>query len=66
MKFSFQKVTQFSQGNKVLDLSASNTGGLLSRDTCVSSTLLNRPIWNKVSLSPPLETLDTGGFPFKN
>jgi hypothetical protein len=47
------KLTQFSQGNKVLDAPVSITDGLLSKDTCVSSTLLNRPIWNKVSLSPP-------------
>jgi hypothetical protein len=29
---------------------ASNTDGFLSRDTCVSSTQLNMPILNKMSL----------------
>jgi hypothetical protein len=50
---SFQKLTHFLQGNNVLDAAASNTDGILWRDTCVSSTLLNGTIWNKVSLSPP-------------
>jgi hypothetical protein len=31
----------------VLDAAASNIDGFLSRDTCVSSTLLNRCIWYK-------------------
>jgi hypothetical protein len=34
----FQNLSQFSQGNKVLDAPASNTEGFPSRDTCVSST----------------------------
>jgi hypothetical protein len=46
---SFQKLTQFSQRINVQDAPASNTGGFLSRDTCVSSIQVNRPIWNKVS-----------------
>jgi hypothetical protein len=37
----------------VLDVPASNIGGFLSRDTFVSSTQMNRPIWNKESLSSP-------------
>jgi hypothetical protein len=37
----------------VLDAATSNIDGFLWRDTCVSSTQLNRPIWNKVSLSTP-------------
>jgi hypothetical protein len=49
-KYSCQKLSQFSQGNNVLDASASNLDGFPWRDTCVSSTLLNRPIWNKFSL----------------
>jgi hypothetical protein len=53
MKCSFEKLTQFSQGNNVLDAPASYTNVSLSRDTGVSSTQLNRPIWNNVSLSPP-------------
>jgi hypothetical protein len=32
-KYSYQKLTQFSQGNHVLDAHASNTDGFLSRDT---------------------------------
>jgi hypothetical protein len=43
-KYSFQKLTQLSQGNNVLDVPASNTDGFLLKDTCVSSTQLNRPI----------------------
>jgi hypothetical protein len=38
-KYSCQKLTQFSQGNNVLDVPASNADGFLSRGTCVSSTL---------------------------
>jgi hypothetical protein len=30
----------------------SNIDGFLSRDTCVSSSQVNRPIWNKMSISP--------------
>jgi hypothetical protein len=37
-KYFFQKLTQFSQRNKVLLASASNTDGFPLRDTCVSST----------------------------
>jgi hypothetical protein len=48
-----QKLTQFSQGNNVLGITASNTHGFVSRGTCVPSTQLNRPIFNKESLSPP-------------
>jgi hypothetical protein len=36
----------------VLDGPVSNIDGFLWRDTCVSSTQLNRPIWKKESLSP--------------
>jgi hypothetical protein len=50
---SFQKQIKFSQENNVLDDPASNTVGFLSRDTCVSSAQLKKPIWNKQSLSPP-------------
>jgi hypothetical protein len=52
-KYSFQKQTQFLHGNNVLDAAACNIDGFLWRDTFVSSTQLNRPIWNKMSLSPP-------------
>jgi hypothetical protein len=52
MKNSFQKQYQFSLGNNVLEVPASNTSGFISRETYVSSTQLNRPIGNKQSLSP--------------
>jgi hypothetical protein len=51
-KNSFQKPTQFSQGNNEIDAPASNKDGFLSKDKCVSATQLNRCIWNKMSLSP--------------
>jgi hypothetical protein len=47
------KITQFSQGNNVLAAPPSNTDGCFSRDTCGSSRYLNRPIWKKMSLSSP-------------
>jgi hypothetical protein len=49
-KYSFEKLTQFSQGKNVPDVPASNTYGFLLRDTCVSSTPLNRHVWKKMSL----------------
>jgi hypothetical protein len=64
-KFSFQKQTQFSQGNNVLDVAASNTDGFPLRDSCVSSTQLNRPICRKQSLSPPWNTQVAGSIPLK-
>jgi hypothetical protein len=45
-QYSFQKLIQFSQVNRVLDASASKTDGFLSRDKSVSSNQLNPPIWN--------------------
>jgi hypothetical protein len=51
----FQKLTKFSQGNNVLYGAASNRDGFLWRDTCVSSTQLNRPIRIKRPY-PDLET----------
>jgi hypothetical protein len=47
-----QKLTQFSQGNNVLEDAASNIDGFLWRDTSFSSTQLNSPFCNKGSLSP--------------
>jgi hypothetical protein len=44
-KYSFQKVTQFSLGNNLVDAPVSNIDGFLSRDTCISSTQVTRPIW---------------------
>jgi hypothetical protein len=42
------KLTLFSQGNNVVDSSPSNIDGIISRDKYVSSTQLNKPIWNKM------------------
>jgi hypothetical protein len=50
-KYFFKKLTQFSLGNNVLDANSSNTDGCLWTDTCVSLAQLNRPIWDKLSLS---------------
>jgi hypothetical protein len=36
-KYSFQKLTQFSQANNVVDVVASHMDDFLSRDTYVSS-----------------------------
>jgi hypothetical protein len=57
MKTDFQegflsKLNELSLGNNALDSAACNTDGILSTDTCVSSTHLNRPIWNKMNISP--------------
>jgi hypothetical protein len=65
-KYSFQKVNEFSLGNNVLDAPVSNTDGFLSRDTCISSTYLNKPIWNKMSLSPPGKVSFADSILFKN
>jgi hypothetical protein len=51
-KYSFQKLIPILKGTTVVDAPASNTDSFPSRDTCVSTTLLNRPIWSKQSLSP--------------
>jgi hypothetical protein len=64
-KYFFQNLTIFTKVNNMVDASASNSNGILSRDTCVSSTELNRPICNKVSLSPPHRTKVAGSIPFK-
>jgi hypothetical protein len=60
-----EKLTQFSQGNNVLDGHASNTDGNLWRGTCASSTQLNSHIWNEESPSAPSETNDARSIPFK-
>jgi hypothetical protein len=52
LKYFFQKLTHFSQGNNALDAPASNIDDFPCRDTCVSSNQLNRPICSKQSLSP--------------
>jgi hypothetical protein len=48
---SFQKLTQLSQGNNVLDDPASNIDAFQSRDACISSTQLNIPLWKKMRVS---------------
>jgi hypothetical protein len=50
-KYSFQKQSLFSQGNNVLHTAGTNLDGFVRRDTCATSTSLNRPTWNKMSLS---------------
>jgi hypothetical protein len=52
-KYSIQKLTQLSQGEKVQDAAASNIDFFPWNDTWVSSTQLNSPYRNKMSLSPP-------------
>jgi hypothetical protein len=63
-QYSFQKLAQFSQGNDVLHAPASNVLSLLSRDTCMSPTQLNKPIWIKMSVSPPWKPWWAGNIPF--
>jgi hypothetical protein len=46
-KYFFQKLHHFSQGNNVLDAANSNIDGFHWRDTCVSSTHLNKTTWSK-------------------
>jgi hypothetical protein len=50
-QYSFQKLIQFSLVNKVLNAPACILDGFLLRDTCISSTELNRPMWNKMCVS---------------
>jgi hypothetical protein len=53
-KYSLLKRNQFSLGNNLLVFAASNIHGFLCSDICVSSTLMNRPIW-KQKAYPHLE-----------
>jgi hypothetical protein len=50
--YSLQKLTQYSEGNNVLDVASTRIDSFLWRGTCVSSPQLNRRMWNKMSLSP--------------
>jgi hypothetical protein len=50
------KSNQLLQRNNVLDAAASNVDGFPWRDTCASSTQLNRMLWSKQSLSPSQNT----------
>jgi hypothetical protein len=51
--YSFEKVTYSPQGINVLDATASNTYGCVSRDSCGSSTQWKWPNWNKDCPTPP-------------
>jgi hypothetical protein len=64
-KYSYQKLTQFSQGYNVIDATACNTHGFLSRDICVPSSQQYRTIWKNVSLPLPWNTHIAGSIPFK-
>jgi hypothetical protein len=46
----FQKLSQFSQGNNVLDAAGYNIDAFLWTDTCVSTTHPKSPLWNKQSV----------------
>jgi hypothetical protein len=50
----------------MLDAAASNIVGFLWRDTCVSSTQVNKPIWKKMTLTPPSKLRFAGSIPSKN
>jgi hypothetical protein len=65
-KYAFKKLTEISPGNNLVDALASMTDAILWRGTCVSSTQLNRPIWNKESLPPQGIFSVAGCIPFKN
>jgi hypothetical protein len=55
-QYFFQKLTEFTLGNNVLDAPASNTDGFVWRDTCVPSKKQKRPIWRNrahLRLDPP-------------
>jgi hypothetical protein len=65
-RYSFLQVTQFSQGNNVLDGPASNLDCLILRDKWFSSAELNRMIWNKFRVSPPSKPRFAGIIPFNN
>jgi hypothetical protein len=51
--------------NKCAMCWTSNIGGFHRRDTCVSSTQMNRPFWRKQMLSPPWNTCIAGNLAFK-
>jgi hypothetical protein len=64
--YSFQKLTQFSRGKKVLDAAASSIHSCLCRGACVPWTQLNKPTWSKYSLSPPWNTVLAGSISSQN
>jgi hypothetical protein len=51
-QYSFQKPTPKSQGNYKPDTHISNIDCFLSRDTCVSTIHMNRPILRKCAFLP--------------
>jgi hypothetical protein len=55
-KYSFQKLSKFSEVNNVIDSAAFYTHGFLLRDMRDSSTQVYRPTWNKERLSVPWKT----------
>jgi hypothetical protein len=65
-KYSFEKLTEFPQGNNVVDAVASNIDCFLWRDTCVSSTQPNMPNRSKQCLFPPRNTKVAGTIHLKN
>jgi hypothetical protein len=64
--YTFQKPAHFLQEKNVLNAPASNIDGCLWRNTCVSSSLVSRPIWDKETLSPSWQAHIAGSFPFNN
>jgi hypothetical protein len=52
----FSQIHSILTGNQVLDALALNADGTLLRDTCVPSTLINRPTGDKLSLHLLRET----------
>ena len=64
--YSFQSLTQFSQGINVLSAAASNTAIVLLRDTRIHSTQLNRPTGCTKKLWASWKSLVTESIPFEN
>jgi hypothetical protein len=52
-KYFLQILTQFLQGNNVLDAAGSNVDSFSGRDTFVASSHLKGSIWREEVLSPP-------------
>jgi hypothetical protein len=59
------KTNSILKENHVLDTPPYKVDGFLSRDTCVSTIHLKRPIWNKMCFSPHRELCWAGSIPFK-
>ena len=60
----FSQMHSILTGNQVLDALVLNTDGTLLRDTCVPSTLINRPTGDNLSLHLLRETQVAGSIPF--